>query len=90
MTEKFVGRVHLLVTLMIVKVIFTTYDIIGVLYIYIYALQMSWVDVMYNKFMAVSGNKLPSLAKCKLAMPACFATHPNTRVILDCTEVVYH
>ena len=36
MTEKFVGRVHLLVTIMIVKVIFTTYDIIGVLYIYIY------------------------------------------------------
>ena len=68
--------------------------------IYIYALQISkatvsdvwtsWVYVMYNKFMAVSGNKLPSLAKYKLAMPACFATHPNTRVILDCTEVVYH
>ena len=36
MTEKFVGRVHLLVTIMIVKVIFTTYDIIGVLYIYIF------------------------------------------------------
>ena len=34
MTEKFVGRVHLLVTIMILKVIFTTYDIIGVLYIY--------------------------------------------------------
>ena len=50
----------------------------------------SWVDVMYNKFMAVSGNKLPSLAKCKLAMPACFAAHPNTRVILDCTEVGYY
>ena len=38
MTEKFVGRVHLLVTIMIVKVIFTTYDIIGVVYIYIYML----------------------------------------------------
>ena len=44
MTEKFVGRVHLLVNIMIVKVIFTTYDIIGVLYIYIYMLCRS-VDI---------------------------------------------
>ena len=40
MTEKFVGRVHLLVNIMIVNVIFTTYDIIGVLYIYIYIIYI--------------------------------------------------
>ena len=46
----------------------------------------TWLEILLNKFRALVGPKIPSIKKCQQSMPACFATHSNTRLVIDCTE----
>ncbi|KAI5714446.1 hypothetical protein M8J76_017221 [Diaphorina citri] len=48
---------------------------------------LTFLNVMHKFLFTYMMNKVPSKEKNKALSPACFATFPNARIVLDCTEI---
>ena len=48
----------------------------------------TWISLLYEAlYSGIIAKGIPSIAKNKSSLPACFSSFPSCRIVLDCTEI---